>query len=139
MTMELATDPDIPTINSRGWTINFNKQNFLMNPTDCPQTVTIEMEAVGAPLGDQMPVNIIVRGHRDGQQEFVELGGVKVIAENANGTPRPAQAVVSKGIRHLSLGNARLRSTPTYLEVYDMDGGDDDGVESWLGEANFWQ
>lgn len=141
--MELVTDPSQDEIRARGWklTLQDEDQSFVMGPNECPRSVTIALEAEGAKENDQMPVTVAVRRNLGGQ-EFQVLGGVQIIGENGNGTPRPPDKTIFEGIRHTSLGSARLRSTPAELTVSELVSENSDeigGVSAYLGKADFWR
>jgi subtilisin family serine protease len=141
--MEIVTDPSEEEIRAKGWRLNVKDEDrrFVMGPNECPRTVTIEMEAENAKENEQMPVTITVRRNLNGQ-EFQVLGGVQMIGENGNGTPRPPDRAVFDGMRQVAIGSARLRSTPAELRVSDLRSENSDepgGVTSLMGRADFWR
>ncbi len=135
--MEIVTDPPAEKLEAQGWKLTTEKTSFRMGANECPKTVTIAMEAVGQNPAKEIPVNITIQ-RRKGQETEI-LGGVQMIGQNGNGTPRPPDKAVFAGIRHTSLGQARLHSAPARLTVSDIGEKGNDGVEAWLGQANFWR
>ncbi len=135
--MEIVTEPTARELAARGWRLTTEQTSFRMGAHDCPRTVTLALEAVGQNPPKEIPVKVTIQRRRG--QEVDILGGVQLIGQNGNGTPRPPDKAVFAGIRHTSLGQARLYSTPAQLIVSDIDNAGDDGVEAWLGQANFWR
>ena len=134
--IEITTDPSADELELVGWNFNIDRPAFVLVKDDCPVTVVMEMEAVGLSPVDEVPVDVQVMQHTsDGP---LSLGGVRLIAQNRNGTPRPPDVKHFDGIRSEARGQARLHARPDVLIMREMDGGGDDGVEVTLGEARHW-
>ncbi len=134
--IEITTDPSADELELVGWNINIDRPSFVLVKDDCPVTVVMEMEAVGLSPIDEVPVDVqVMQQTSDGPQS---LGGVRLIAQNRNGTPRPPDVKHFDGLRCEALGQARLHTRPDVLIMREMDGDGDDGVEINLGEALHW-
>ncbi len=138
LNMEIVTDPTAAQIAAQGWELTITEKDFVMRANECPKTVVVSLEPMAPNAPDTMAVNVYVRG-REGQSEYQELGGVRIIAIDGRGKARPPVHAVFDGIAHTGLGYVHLRSTPTRLAVSHIDGGGDDGIMAWLGRADFWR
>lgn len=137
--MRVVTDPPEQEIEDRGWKLNINDtdREFTMPAVSCPRTIKIELEAIQAGEREQMPVRVAIQGVVNGEER--ELGGMQIVGENHNGTPRPPDVKLFDGIRHTALGQARLNTAPDVITATDIGPDGNDGVSVWLDQAEFWQ